>query len=58
MQNRCVVPFISKIIKRKSAKKFLRRVSLQQHIDNEPRVLPSLNLELNGGQQLSYLLLR
>jgi hypothetical protein len=40
MQNRCVVPFISKIIKRKSAKKFLRRISFQQHIDNESRVLP------------------
>jgi hypothetical protein len=48
MQNRCVVPFISKIIKRKSAKKFLRGVSLPQHIDNETRVLPiTLNLELN-----------
>jgi hypothetical protein len=40
MQNRCVFPFISKIIKRKSAKKFLRRVSFQQHIDNKSRVLP------------------
>jgi hypothetical protein len=39
MQNRCVVPFISKIIKGKSAKKFFRGVSLQQLIDNESRVL-------------------
>jgi hypothetical protein len=38
MQNRCVVPFISKIIKGKSAQKFLRCVSLQQQIDNESRV--------------------
>jgi hypothetical protein len=40
MQNRCVVPFISLIIKKKSAKKFLCGVSLPQHIDNETRVLP------------------
>jgi hypothetical protein len=40
MQNRCVVPIISKIIKTISAKKCLRGVSLQQHIDNESRVLP------------------
>jgi hypothetical protein len=39
MQNRCVFPFISKIIKGKSAKKCLRGVSLQQHIDNESGVL-------------------
>jgi hypothetical protein len=40
MQNRCVVPFIFKIIKRKSAKKLPRRVIFQQHIDNKSRVLP------------------